>query len=130
MASYLMLFRGGEIAQRNWTPTQVENYYQKWSDWSVRLRQTGTWVAGHPLESEGRVLGPDVSTVTDGPFAETKEVLGGFVLFEAADMDEAERIAAGCPIFEAKGRVEVRPVVETGLCSEAIESRRSAAGRS
>jgi len=49
--------------------------------------------------------------VTDGPFAETKEVLGGFSIIEAKDIDEAARIAEGCPILEGEGSVEVRPVM-------------------
>ena len=122
MASYLMLFRGGDIAARGWSPEETGAYYQSWEDWGQQLRDTGIWIAGHPLQDEGRVLGPEPSVVTDGPFAETKEVLGGYILFEAADMDEAERVARGCPIFHVSGRVEVRPVVERGLCSAASDA--------
>jgi len=49
--------------------------------------------------------------VTDGPFAESKEVIGGFSIVEAKDIDEAARIAGGCPILDGEGSVEVRPVM-------------------
>lgn len=65
------------------------------------------------------MLGPEPTTVLDGPFAETKEVLGGYVLFDAEGLDGAERTARECPIFEVGGRVEVSPVVERGLCEAA-----------
>ena len=77
-----------------------------------RLRERGVLVAAEALQPidtattvrvrAGKVL------VTDGPFAETKEVLGGFIFIEAADMDEAVRIAAGIPMAKY-GSIEVRP---------------------
>jgi len=76
--------------------------------------------SGHLVMSQALKLPADARTVrvrrgkvsvTDGPFMETKEVLGGFVLIEASDQDEAVRIAAGIP-FARLGSVEVRPIVD------------------
>lgn len=50
--------------------------------------------------------------ITDGPFTETKDVVGGYSLIEAGDFDEAVRIASGCPVVEHGGSVEVRPVMQ------------------
>jgi len=80
-----------------------------------RLKASGHFVMGEPLE-----LPKDARTVrvrngktmeTDGPFMETKEVLGGFILIEARDLDEAVQIGAGIP-FARLGSVEVRPIVD------------------
>ena len=67
---------------------------------------------GHPLERAGKLITGKARTVVDGPFAEAKDVIGGYTLVEAADLAQATELAAGCPIFElADGAVEVRPVM-------------------
>jgi hypothetical protein len=80
-----------------------------------RLRESRQLIVAQALQSAKeavtlRVRGDDVS-ITDGPFAETKEQVGGFVLIEARDMSEAMRVASGFPVVQLGG-VEVRPVRE------------------
>lgn len=81
-----------------------------------RLRDSGHFIAAQALESvnTGVVLRKqgDKVTVTDGPFAETNEQVGGFILIEAKDRDEAIRLASNIPVLAYSGRVEVRPVRE------------------
>ncbi|MBA8880932.1 hypothetical protein FHW16_004667 [Phyllobacterium myrsinacearum] len=78
-----------------------------------QLAASGHLVMAHALESPSnaitvRVRNSKVST-TDGPFAETKEILGGFILIKAGDLNEAIRIGAGIPLAKL-GSVEVRPI--------------------
>ena len=74
---------------------------------------TASWAAATP--SSGKLVTGNARTVTDGPFAETKDVVGGYTLVQAADLAQATSLAAGCPIFElADGTVEVRPVMKIG----------------
>jgi hypothetical protein len=54
-------------------------------------------------------------TVLDGPFAETKDIVGGYTLIEARDLDQAVELSKGCPIFEVDGGVEVRPVMKLNM---------------
>ena len=80
------------------------------------LREHGSFVAGAPLQptttaSAVRVRDGE-QLVTDGPFAETKEALGGYYLLEADDLDAAIEIAARIPAARLGGAIEVRPVVE------------------
>jgi hypothetical protein len=80
------------------------------------LRETGHFIAAQALEfvkssAIVRRRGDKVS-VTDGPFAETNEQVGGFILIEAKDRDEAIRLASNIPVLAYSGRVEVRPVRE------------------
>jgi hypothetical protein len=81
------------------------------------LRGKSQYVAAEALEPAGRARTVRVRrgkmSVTDGPFAETKEVVGGFVLVEAAGMDEALEIAAGIPLARL-GSIEVRPILRIG----------------
>jgi hypothetical protein len=67
---------------------------------------------GHPLERSGKLVAGRQKTVTDGPFAEAKDVIGGYTLVHAADLAEAVTLTSGCPIFEVGGAVEVRPVMK------------------
>jgi len=67
---------------------------------------------GHPLERSGKVVRGKPVAVSDGPFAEAKDVIGGYTLIEASDLAHASEIAKGCPILEVGGEVEVRPVMK------------------
>lgn len=81
------------------------------------LRGRSQYIAAEALEPVGRARTVRVRrgkmSVTDGPFAETKEVVGGFILVEAAGMDEALEIAAGIPLAKL-GSIEVRPILRIG----------------
>src|SRR5947207_9135953 len=80
--------------------------------WLGRLQAEGTCVAGHPLEHEGKVTSGKQRTVADGPFAESKEAIGGYFYLTVADEKEAIEIAKQCPGLEYGSVVEVRPVAD------------------
>jgi hypothetical protein len=85
----------------------------KYRAWGLRLAEEGTLVSRNKLEEEGgrRLVREDGRTlVTDGPFAEAKELLGGYFIVEAATYDEAVEIAKGCPHLEYHGRISLREV--------------------
>ena len=65
---------------------------------------------GHPLESTGKVVRGAQKVVNDGPYAEAKDVVGGFTLIQARNLEEATELSKGCPILEVGGSVEVRPI--------------------
>ena len=65
---------------------------------------------GHPLEHTGKVVKGKHKAVTDGPYAEAKDVIGGFTVIEAKDLAQATELSKGCPILEVGGSVEVRPI--------------------
>ena len=65
---------------------------------------------GHPLEHTGKVVKGKQKIVNDGPYAEAKDVVGGYIVVEAKDLLHAVEISKGCPILEAGGSVEVRPI--------------------
>ena len=119
MGHFLLLFRGGNAETAGLSASEVEDYYGSWTRWAETLQQQQLWRGGHPLEDEGRVLGPNPSAVTDGPFAETKEVLGGYIMIETEDMARAVEVGQQCPIFRVGGRVEVRRVSESPICPSA-----------
>ena len=111
MKEYLLLFRGGDTERKNLSPQQIEEHMKRWTEWIGSIGQNGKLVGAQPLTPEGRVLKGTSKKLTDGPFVEGKEVLGGYVLVKADNFDEAVKIAGGCPNLEAEsGTVEVREI--------------------
>lgn len=86
-----------------------------WMDYTQAAQDAGVYVAGDQLEATSFATTVSVRegkrVVTDGPFAETKEVLGGYYLFDCENLDEALDWAAKCPAAYMGGKIEVRPVV-------------------
>lgn len=113
MSDFVLLYRSTPEAQQGamGNPERARQSTAKWRAWITEMKEKGQLKnAGLPLESAGKVVGGRNKTVTDGPYAETKELVGGFSIIEAKDIAEAARIASGCPILEGGGSVEVRPV--------------------
>jgi hypothetical protein len=110
MTEYLFLYRGGMRAN---SPQDAQQVMQKWMSWFAELDRTGHLKdRGQPLDGAGKVVAGKQKTVTDGPFAETKDLVGGFSLIEAADLSAAAELSKGCPIFDGGGSVEVRPIMK------------------
>ena len=88
----------------------MQEFAKKWQHWLDGIATQGKFLSGSRLSHEGRILKPG-NVVTDGPFAEVKEILGGFINIRAESFDEAFEMARGCPILLLGGYVEVRPVI-------------------
>jgi hypothetical protein len=112
MSEFLYLYRGG---QRGRTPEQSQQIMQKWLNWMKELTASGNLKdPGQPLEEEGKVVNGK-GTVTDGPYAEAKDLVGGFTLIEADNLARAAALAGGCPILEVGGSVEIRPIMKMDM---------------
>ena len=109
---YMLLIYSDESA---WAEEEREHCYRESTELTHELNATNHFVAASPLHPVATATSVRVRDgrrmVTDGPFAETREQLGGYFLINAADLDEAVSIAARIP-GARKGTVEVRPVVE------------------
>jgi len=112
MKEFLFLFRGGDAGRLNdqQSPEKWQQHMMKWKAWMESLTKQGIMTGGQPLNKEGKVLTGSKKKLTDGPFVEGKEIIGGYLIVKAKDIDEATQIARGCPIFEHDGIVEVREV--------------------
>lgn len=107
MSEFTFLFRGRKTFA---SPEEQRAHYQKWADWFKELRDKGHLKEyGHPLEENGKVVRGGQKSMNDGPYAEAKDVVGGYNVIEAQDLDQAAELAKGCPILEVGGCVEVRP---------------------
>lgn len=108
MEKFLFLFRGGNF--RSQSPEVMQAHMQKWFAWMEALNKKEIFVGSEPLQPVGRQLSGKNKTVTDGPFIEAKEMVGGYTIVLAKDINEATEIAKDCPIFEMDGKLEIRPI--------------------
>ncbi|HYC86391.1 MAG TPA: YciI family protein [Chryseosolibacter sp.] len=112
MDEYLIIMRLDLITKdAQPSPEQLEIYMKQYHDWVGSIAAQNKFLGGKGLSTEGKVIKSD-HVITDGPFAEIKESIAGFIMVRAADFDEAARMAAACPILQGGGNsVEVRKVV-------------------
>ena len=110
MKEFLYIFRGGGSGKTEQTPEEMQNHMQKWGTWMGQLAESGKLVRGEPLQTEGKVWTGVDKVLTDGPYAEGKEIVGGYILIKEDDLDAATAIANSCPILENDGTVEVREI--------------------
>jgi len=116
MPKYLLLLRDDPSKFASLSPEEMQRVIQKYSTWSAGLAKAGQIVSGDKLTDTtetARVMRRNGAAIRtfDGPFAETKEVVGGFFMINAATIEEATKIAEGCPQLDY-GSVEVRQVEE------------------
>ncbi len=109
---YLLIFRGDEW-YKGLSPEEMQRVADQWMAWFERLTKQGKAIAGNPLEKDGKVVsGKDGRVVSDGPFAESKETIGGYFLLQVNSLEDAVAIARQCPGLAFGAKVEVRPVAE------------------
>ncbi len=106
----MMIFRNDYNPDFKPTPEQMQASNKQWQDWIGGIAAQGKFSSTNRLGFEGKTLKPN-SIVTDGPYAEVKEMIGGYLIVKAADLNEAMQLANGCPILDIGGHVEVRNVV-------------------
>jgi hypothetical protein len=113
MSKYMLLLRDEPAAFADVSPEEIQKIIQKYTAWRASLQSR--IVAGNKLkDGEGRVLRKENGkpSIIDGPFAEAKEVMGGFFMLEADSYDQAVELAKTCPHMEF-GSIEVRAVEKT-----------------
>jgi len=111
MNQYMLLLTGGDFADLS--PAETQAALEKYFAWSKKLREENAYIAGDELDMTGKKIGPAPDfAVTDGPFAESKEAVGGYYVIQAESLDKAVDISKGCPHLLFNGGIEVRPVID------------------
>jgi len=113
MPDYMLLLYDSPTDFQDVSPGEMQKIIEKYRAWGDRLRTAGHLIDSHKLrDGEGRVLrrGNGKPRVLDGPYSETKEVVGGFFAVRAADYDEAVKLCEGCPHLDFNGTIEVREI--------------------
>jgi hypothetical protein len=111
MDEFVLLFRLDIInKEAQPSPEQMQVYMKQYQDWVGGIAAQNKFVGGKGLSTEGRVLKSN-HVVTDGPYAEIKESIAGYIIIRAADFDEAVNLAESCPMLNGEGNsVEVRKI--------------------
>ncbi len=117
----MLIFRGTDW-HKGLSPEQMQQVADQWMAWFNRLKDEGAAIAGNPLEPAGKIVsGKNGRVISDGPFAESKETIGGYFLLRVNTLEDAVAVAQQCPGLPYGIRVEVRPVA--GACPVAAEAR-------
>ncbi len=107
----MFLFRQPQNVFNDVKPEDMQAMFKKWDDWKGGIAAQGKLVShGNRLSREGKVL-KSGGLITDGPFVEIREMLGGFIVVRADSFEEAVTLGHGCPALDNGGSVEVRSVV-------------------
>jgi hypothetical protein len=121
-SEYLLLFR-----DTNWhirlSPADLQESLRQFGAWVDRLTTQGIFKESRPLEAEGIVVTGKNRLVTDGPFAESKEAIGGFFLLELNNLEEAVAIARECPTLKYGGTIEVRAIAPECVVSKSARQQ-------
>ena len=112
MSQFMLFIRNGDETGANLSPEEIQQAIQRYSAWAKKLREQGKLVAAEKLkDNDGMLLSArNGQIVVDGPFAETKETIGGYFIVEAVDMDEAIAITRECPALSNGALVELREI--------------------
>ena len=106
----MLIFHGG--IKSNASPEELQANMGKWMAWVEKLNKEGRYESGEPLLPGGKLVSGKNKTVTDGPYTEGKELVGGYFVIKADSLDEAVEIAKDCPDFDYGASVQVRPVMK------------------
>jgi hypothetical protein len=128
---YMLILISEEGNQDDATPEQVRQQLGAWNEYTESLRGAGAFVSGDGLQPSATATTVELASagdhvVTDGPFAETKEQIGGYYIIECADLDEALEWAKKVPMAPG-GSIEVRPVIDYSQFGEQPAAQGSAA---
>ena len=110
MKDFMLLFHSVPNPAYQPSPKEIEAEIKKWQDWIGGIAAQGKFKSTEALGYEGKTLQSD-GTITDGPYAEIKEIVGGYLICTTETIDEAIELARGCPVLDMGGKVEVRDVM-------------------
>lgn len=107
----MMIFIGADYSTLGLSPEELQGRYGKWFAWTTKMQENGVMKSGEALQPKvKRIVGPD-RTVTDGPFMESKELIGGFYIVQANTVEDVIKIAQDFPDYDLGGTVEIREVM-------------------
>jgi len=126
-SEYMLLFRG-PAWDRGLSREELQQRMDRVMAWFESLKAQGTVKGGQPLGPENKIIsGKNGRLVADGPFAESKEAVGGFLQIEADSLDDVVAIARSCPTLDYGITVEVRPVLDECPCFKRVREQLSLA---
>lgn len=113
-----MIFQGGDYGSSDLSPDEVEQKFKLWDKWIAELKEEDLFISGAALKSQSKQIKNEDLVMTDGPFVESNELVTGFFMVKARDLDHAKSLTSGYPDFDLGGTIQIR---ETLLSSDTEE---------
>ena len=111
MEKFMFIFQGNVTAEKP-SPEEMQANMGKWMAWIGELNAAGKYVSGEALALGGKLVSGSDKMVTDGPYVEGKEIVGGYFIVSAADYDEAAELSKSYPDFNSGGSVQIRQIMK------------------
>jgi len=111
MKDFMLIFIGEDYGALGLSPEQMQERMGKWFAWHEKMATDGVVKHGEALHSEHVTISGPERTVTDQAAAEGKELIGGYYVVQAANMEDAKKIAQGFPDYDLGGKVEIHEVM-------------------
>mgnify|MGYP003411622394 CR=1 FL=1 len=115
MEKFMLIFQGEISNDQQPSPAEMQDNMAQWMAWIDKLAKDGKYVSGEPLLPGGKLIKGNAKNVTDGPYAEGKEIVGGYFIVNAANYDEAVALCEGYPDYESGGSIQVRQVMKMDM---------------
>jgi hypothetical protein len=110
MEKFILIFRGGNTHISTANSQSAMDIIKTWDNWMQGLAEKGILTGGDALQVSGKNVKGSKKVVSDGPYADGNEMVGGYLIVNAKDINDAVEISKGCPILKEDGSVEVRPI--------------------
>lgn len=110
MEKFVFIFRGGNTHIATAHSQAAKDVIQKWNDWMGGLAAKGLLAGGDALQVLGKHVKGSKKVVVDGVYAQGNEMVGGYLIVLAKDINDAVEMSKGCPILGEEGSVEIRPI--------------------
>jgi hypothetical protein len=114
MEKFMLIFHGGMPSGEK-SPAEMQKNMGKWMAWIDKLAKADKYVSGEPLLPGGKLIKGNAAGVTDGPYTEGKEIVGGYFIINAADYNEAVALCADYPDYNTGGCIQVRQVMKMDM---------------
>ena len=108
MKKFMLIFMGPPYESLGFSPEEMQGRMMKWKEWTGEIIEKGIFVDGQGLLDNAKTLRGSKDAIFDGPYADTKETVGGYYVINANSIDEAVEVAKDFPDFDLGGGVEVR----------------------
>jgi hypothetical protein len=110
MEKFVLIFRGGNTHISTAHSQAAMDVIRTWNDWMRGLAEKGILAGGDALQVSGKHVNGSKKVVSDGLYAEGNEMVGGYLIVNAKDINDAVEISKGCPILDEEGSVEIRSI--------------------
>jgi len=108
MKKFMLIFMGPPYETAGFSPEEMQSRMMKWKEWTEKIMNEGIFIDGQGLLDNAKTLKGSKDAIFDGPYADTKETVGGYYVIKAKDIDAAVEVAKDFPDFDLGGGVEVR----------------------